>query len=150
MDAYQTALALLSRRELSARQLRQRLARREFAPDAIDAAVERLVRDRTLDDQRVALAMARMQAAIKGRGRRRVLQAVQQLGIDADIAEQAVGEVFGDVDEASLLARALEKRLKGTAVRDLDPRGKARLVRQLVAQGFAPAHVLRALRDLRG
>ena len=146
MDAYSTALMLLSRRELSARQVRERLARRKFEPKDIDAALERLTRDRTVDDRRVAVASARLEAAIKGRGKRRVLQSVQRLGIAADIAKTAVDDVFEEVDEASLLDRALDKRLKGAALRDLDAKGKARIVRGLVAQGFAPAQVFARLR----
>ena len=150
VDAYTTALTLLSRRELSTRQLRERLARRKFDRDAIDAAVERLTRDRTVDDRRVAVASARMEAAIKGRGKRRVLQSIQRLGVSADVAEAAVAEVYGDLDEAALLDRAIEKRLKGTPVRELDDKGKARLIRHLVAQGFDPSQVFARLRALRG
>jgi regulatory protein len=146
MDAYATALNLLSRRELSASQLRERLARRRCAPEDIAAALDRLVRDGTVDDRRVARAFARVEASIKGRGRRRALQAVQRLGIPVDVAKEAVDAVFDELDEAALFERALEKRLKGASPRDLDERARARLVRQLVAQGFAPDQVFRALR----
>jgi regulatory protein len=146
MDAYTTALTLLSRRELSARQLRDRLKRRNFPPDDIDATVTRLVHDRTVDDLRVARAFARMESSIKGRGKRRVLQAIQRLGIDSDTAEDAVNEVFGEIDEDALLQRALEKRLKGQAIDDLDDKARSRIIRQLVGQGFSFSSVLRALR----
>jgi regulatory protein len=146
LDAYTTALTLLSRRELSAKQLRDRLLRRQFPAEDVDAIVERLRTDRTLDDRRVALAAARMAASIKGRGRRRVLRYVQQMGVSSDIAAAAVTEVFGEVDEAALLDRAIAKRLKDTPVAALDARGKARLVRQLVTQGFEPAAVFARMR----
>ena len=146
MDAYITALTLLGRRELSARQLRDRLARRQFDAAEIETVIERLERDRTLDDRRVALASARMAATIKGRGRRRVLQYVQQLGVSSELAAAAVNEVFADVDEAASLDRAIDKRLKGTSIGALDTRGKARLVRQLIGQGFEPAAVFARLR----
>ena len=149
MDAYSTALHLLSRRELSVRQLRDRLSRRQFAAAEIDAAIVRLTRDGTVDDRRVARAVARTEASIRGRGRRRIVLAIQRLGISADVAEDAVHEVFDDVDEGALLARAIDKRLRGAVVADLDDKARARLIRQLVAQGFAPSQVLRALRDLR-
>ena len=42
MDALTTALTLLSRRELSTRQLRERLARRQFTTEQIDDVVARL------------------------------------------------------------------------------------------------------------
>jgi regulatory protein len=146
MDAYTAALTLLSRRELSAKQLRDRLLRRKFDADDVEAVIERLRADRTLDDRRVAVASARMEAAIKGRGRRRVLQHVQHLGVSADVAQAAVDEVFSDVDESALLERAIEKRLKGTSIPELDVRGKARLVRQLVGHGFEPSRVFARLR----
>lgn len=146
MDAYTTAITLLSRRELSTRQLRDRLGRRKFSLQEIDAVVERLTRDRTVDDRRVAIASARMEAAVKGRGKRRVLQSVQRLGIAADVAQSAVDDVFGEVDEEVLLDRALDKRLKGGSPRTLDAKAKARVVRHLVAQGFAPSQVLARLR----
>ena len=59
-DAYIVALTMLSRRELSEAQIRTRLARREFEADEIEAAVERLRLDGTINDRRVALAAARM------------------------------------------------------------------------------------------
>jgi regulatory protein len=146
LDAYITALTLLGRRELSARQLRDRLIRRQFPAEEVDAVIARLQSDRTLDDRRVALASARMAASIKGRGRRRVLQYVQQLGVSSDVAIAAVTEVFGEVDEAALLDRAIARRLKDAPVSALDARGKARLIRHLVAQGFEPAAVFARLR----
>ena len=136
MDAYLVALTMLSARELSEAQLRTRLKRREFNADAIDAAVARLKEDRTLNDRRVALALARMESAIKHRGRARVIQKIRQAGIDGDTAEDAVREVFEEVDENALLDRAIERRLRGKAPKELDDRGRARIVRGLVAQGF--------------
>jgi regulatory protein len=145
-DAYVTALGMLARRELSAAQLRQRLARRQFAPDDIASALARLTADGTVDDRRVARAYARMEASIKARGRRRVLQAVQRLGITSDVAEDAVAEVYGELDEEALFTKALDKRLRGMSIRDLDDKARARIVRQLSAQGYEPSRILRALR----
>ena len=149
MDAYTTALTLLSRRELSVAQLRTRLARRKFERADIDQALDRLSKDRTLDDRRVAIAAARLEGAIKQRGRRRVLQRVQQLGVSAGIAKAAVDEVFADIDEKALLERALDKKLKGADPRILDAKATARVVRSLVAQGFDAGAVYARLR-LRG
>ena len=54
-----------------------------------------------------------MESAIKHRGRARVIQKIRQAGIDGDTAEDAVREVFEEVDESALLDRALERRLRG-------------------------------------
>ena len=136
-DAFTVALTLLSARELSEAQLRTRLKRREIDADDIESAIARLKADRTLNDRRVALAIARMESSIKHRGRARVLQKIRQAGIDGDLAEDAVREVFEDVNEDELLDRAMERRLRGTAVADLDERGRARIARGLAGQGFS-------------
>ena len=145
-DAYTVALTLLSARELSEAQLRARLKRRQLDDDDIDAAVTRLKEDRTLNDQRVALAIARMESAIKHRGRSRVIQKIRQAGIDNDVAERAVQAVFEDVDEDALLDRALERRLRGKTPKELDEKGRARVIRGLVAQGFGLEAVLKKMK----
>jgi len=146
-DAYITALTMLSARELSEAQLRTRLKRREIEAGEIDEAIARLKADRTLNDRRVALAIARMESAIKHRGRSRVLQKIRQAGIADDTAEDAVREIFEEVDEAALLNRAFERRLRGKAVTDLDDKGRARIIRGLVAQGFRVDAILKRLKS---
>ena len=145
-DAYISALTLLSARELSEKQLRARLKKRELDATEIDEAITRLKADRTLNDRRVALAIARMESAIKHRGRSRVLRKVRQAGIDDDTAEQAVREVFEDVDEEAMLDQAFERRLRGQTPRELDDRGRAKVIRGLVAQGFRFEAILKRLK----
>ena len=137
---------MLSARELSEAQLRTRLKRRELDAAEIDAAISRLKADRTLNDRRVALAIARMESAIKHRGRSRVLQKIRQAGIDDDTAQQAVQAVFEDVDEDAMLDKAFERRLRGKAPKDLDDKGRAKVIRGLVAQGFRFEAILKRLK----
>ena len=145
-DAYTVALTLLSARELSESQVRARLTRRKLDPDDINAALARLKEDGTLSDRRVARAIARMESEIKHRGRARVIQKIRQAGIDGDTAEDAVRDVFADVDEDALLERAMERRLRGRNPRELDDKGRARVVRGLMAQGFRLEAVLKKLK----
>ena len=146
-DAFTVALTLLSARELSESQLRARLKRRQIEDGDIDAAVTRLKADRTLDDRRVARAIARMESAIKHRGRARVIQRIRQAGIDGETAEAAVREIFEEVDENALLDRALERRLRGQEVGDLDDKGRARIIRGLAAQGFPLDAILKRVKQ---
>jgi SOS response regulatory protein OraA/RecX len=145
-DAYTTALRLLASRELSAAQLRAKLLRRRFEPDAVEAAIDTLSRDGSLDDGRVARAAARLEASVRHRGRARVVQRVRQLGIAPDVVQAAVAEVFADVDEAMLLDRALERRLRGAELQSLDRRALSRLVRSLLSQGFSSPAIQARLR----
>ena len=138
---------MLSARELSEAQIRTRLRRREIPDEDIDAAISRLKGDRTIDDRRVARAIGRMESAIRGRGRSRVVQKIRQAGIDDDTAQDAVQEVFAEIDEGDLLNRAFERRLRGKAPKELDDKGRARIIRGLVAQGFKIDAVLRKLKN---
>lgn len=145
-DAYLTALTMFSRRELSEAQVRTRLARKEFEDDEIEAAVERLRQDGTINDRRVALSAARLEGAIRHRGRTRVIQKLRSIGIDGDTAASAVNEVFEEVDENALLDRAFERRLKGQSAADLDDKARARIVRGLAAQGFPFDAIMKRLK----
>ena len=143
--AYIVALTLLARRELAEAQVRTRLAKRQFDEDEIDAAVERLRRERALDDRRTALAKARTEVRIKHRGRARVVRQVEALGIARDIAREAVAEVFAELDEHELLEQALERRLRhGQSL--TDPAVLRRIHRFLLGQGFDPGRVTALLR----
>ena len=143
--AYVAGLTLLARRELAEAQLRERLARRKFEPDDIDAAVMRLRDERAIDDRRTALACARTEIRIKRRGRVRVVRQIEALGIARDIAREAVAEAFAEVDETELLQQALDRRLRhGTDVND--PAVLRRVYRYLLHQGFDPGRVTALLR----
>ena len=144
-DAYLVGLELLARRELSEAQLRSRLARRQFSDGDIDTAVERLSRERALDDRRTARSCARREVVVRRRGRIRALRQIEALGIASDTARSAVDEVFDEVDEAMLLEQALERRLKSGLTLD-EPSTVRRVHRYLIGQGFDPAHVATLLR----
>jgi len=144
---YLTALKQLARRELSEAQLRQRLSRRKFSPDDIDTTIARLLQDGSLDDARVAGAIARSQLSLKKRGARRVRREIEAAGIASALAERAVAEVYGEVDGEALLAAAIDRRL---STRRLDDdREMARLYRYLVGQGFESDRAMAALRKRR-
>src|SRR5262245_52342705 len=114
-DTYLTALKMLARRELSEAQLRQQLTRREHPADAIDAALTRLKAERSLDDERVAGAIARSETGLKKRGRYRVLRQIEAAGIAPAIARRVVDETFATIDAEALMNEALARRLRGTA-----------------------------------
>jgi regulatory protein len=146
-SAYIDGLKLLARRELSAHQVCQRLARKGHDADAIDAAVARLLAERAIDDARVAEAIARTEAA-KRRGRARARIQIERAGIAKDKARRAVDAVFGDLDDDALIETSLTKRLRGRD-RIADDRECQRLYRYLIAQGFDHERVMRALQQRR-
>jgi len=138
---------MLSRRELSEAQVRQRLARRGHDSDSIESAVARLKEEKAIDDQRTAAAIARTQTGIKGRGRARVKREMERAGIDRAEARRAIDDVFTQIDEDQLIDTVLARRARG---RDLeDDAVFRRLYRFLMGQGFDHERVMKALRSRR-
>ena len=147
-SAYIDGLKMLGRRELSEKQVRERLARKAYEPDEIDEAVTRLREERAINDQRVAEAIARMETGIRKRGKVRVRMQLERAGIAKETAKQAIDSVFEGIDDEALIEASLRKRLRG---RDTiaDDREFQRLFRYLVGQGFESDRVMQALRARR-
>lgn len=147
-SAYIDGLNMLGRRELSVAECRSRLADREHEAGDIETAIARLIDIGALNDARVARAFARTSFSIKGRGRLRIARELHAKGIAREVADAALDEVLGDSDERTLVARALQKRLRGrTTLQDRAQSG--RLYQYLMRQGFTPGAVMAELRALR-
>ena len=148
-SAYNDALRLLAGRELSAAECRARLIDRGHSEEAVEAAVAQLLQEGSLNDERVARAYARTASGVKGRGRLRIARELSEKGIARDVIAAALAEVFADVDEQSLVARALQRKLRGrprpSTISDF-----GRLYQYLMRQGFSPAVVSAELRKVRG
>jgi regulatory protein len=136
---------MLARRELSVAQVRERLGRKGFDATSVQDAVSRLVANGTLDDLRVARAVARTRANVKRQGRSRIVRELATIGIARDVAQQVIAEVFGDLDEVALLDQALSRRLRGSVLLS-DPAARRRVFAALVRQGFSPEAISRAIR----
>lgn len=147
-SAYLDALHLLARRELSVKQLRDRLIDRDHAREDIDRAVEHLLETGALDDRRVASAYVRTALTIKGRGRLRIQRELQEIGLPQDIITSALADAFGSVDGRGLIAKALQKKLRG-GKKISSPAEYARVYQFLMRQGFSPEGVTAALRSHR-
>ena len=142
--AYVEGLKMLARRELSEKQVRDRLARKGHEQDAIDVAIARLREERALDDSRVAEAIARTETSIRRRGKLRVRMQIERAGIDKSIAKQAVDDVFGTIDDEALIEASLSKRLRGRET-IADDREYQRLYRYLAGQGFESDRIMKLL-----
>jgi SOS response regulatory protein OraA/RecX len=122
--------------------MRERLLADGCARADVDAAIERLVGDRVLDDARVAGAFARTAARVKHRGRLRILRELSAMGIDPQTAQAAVDEALPREDAALQLEQEIARRLKPP----VDERQMRRVFAAVVRLGFAPGEVWRVLR----
>jgi SOS response regulatory protein OraA/RecX len=138
---------MLARRALTVAECRDRLLARDHSADEVERAIAHLTETGGLDDRRLAASYARTAVESKSRGRLRVVRELQARGVNKDVAAGAAAEVFGEKDERTLIARALEKKLRGRP-KPTDAAARARLCQYLMRQGFTPSAVVDALRKL--
>ena len=150
-SAHTEGLELLARRELSVEGVRARLEDRGYSPDDIAEALARLLESGALDDAPRRPGVR----AHRGHGQRprpapRQCASCCTWGSRSEIAAEALGEVFGELDERTLIDDGHpSKKLRGrTDARPIRAE-HVRLYQFLMRQGFSPAGVAAALRRLR-
>lgn len=132
MSAKSVAVKLLSRREHSAFELRDKLAKREFDSAEIAQAITELEQGGWLSDERYAEAYIRMRQQ-KGFGPIRISIELNERGVDEKIID---AKLHAD-DESWLqtLRQQYVKKYKNTAIQDYND--KAKRIRFLQYRGFA-------------
>ena len=140
--AYELALQLLARRDLSTSQLRDRLQKSQLSSNDIACTISRLIENRALDDSRTAIAYARRSATVKLRGKHRTQQELHARGFPLSVASYAVATVFSEVNETTVLERAIQKRLNGPVRTRTQFR---KLYQALLRQGFPSEAIACAL-----
>lgn len=136
-SAYETALNLLTARPYTKRNLRRKLVQKEFPPAEVDAAIERLVGNGILDDNRYAAQFARGRLLGPGSSRRRIRQQLFQRGIGGEIADAAIESVVHEesVDLEAVIEKDARKKL--ASLSGLEPVViKRRLYSHLARRGY--------------
>ena len=144
---YEYAVKALGRRMRSEAELRRLMGTRaepgERGEAAVRTVVARLKENHYLDDQSFAETYARLRKENEKLGARRVRQDLQQKGIRAEVIEETVDARYGETNEEALAREHLErKRIKKPS----NERETARVVRRLVAAGFATGTIYKILR----
>lgn len=133
-------------RELSKLQVRQRLRRRGVDAEVAEEIVAWLVDLGAVNEERLALAAARRETAIRGRGPVRARLALKALGLGDATVQAALETTLAQVDVEALLERAIDKRLRGQPAGKLDRAAFRRIASALVRQGFDAPAVMNRLR----
>jgi regulatory protein len=95
--AYLAALRFLEARPRSIAEVRARLGRKDFAPEAIDAAIARLAELELLDDAAFARYWVENRQAYRPRGTGALRDELRRKGIDADVTAKVIDDlVTGD------------------------------------------------------
>ena len=134
------ALALLTRREHSRRELTRKLAARGFPDDVVTSALDELERTGALADARFTDSFVRSRVA-KGQGPQRIRAELAQRGIADDDANGVLRAA--DVDWLATIRAVRATRFGAELPRDYPER--ARQARFLQYRGFDAAQIRAAL-----
>jgi regulatory protein len=108
--ARQAALNVLAVRARSRRELEQRLRRKDFPREVIDACLDDLDRQGLLDDAAFARSVVRDRVRLSPRGPAHLLQELRKRGVEDPVAETALRRVL-DEEEVSVHGLAEEAAL---------------------------------------
>ncbi|HEX6291512.1 MAG TPA: RecX family transcriptional regulator [Herpetosiphonaceae bacterium] len=113
VQAWNAALRLLEARPRSEREIRTRLQRKEFAPEHIDAAIQRLRELELLDDAQFAKLWIANRQNLSPRGTQALRQELRAKGIDRQVVDETIeASVDADAEReacAAVARRALPK-----------------------------------------
>lgn len=145
--ATEAALHFLAYRARSEQEVRDRLKRGAFSPEAIEATIGRLNDWRYLDDADFARRWVESRARGKPRGQRLLQQELRRKGIDAETSKQVIAEA--DLDEVASATELARKRL-GT-MKGEDPVAiKRKVGAYLARRGYGFDVVRKALEQATG
>lgn len=141
---YTAGLRILNYRFNSEAELRAKLDRKEFPRDAIDAAIERLRREKWLDDSRFAAAFVRTRLR-KGIGRLRIKRELMAAGVESATIAQALD--LPDHDDRAAAIASARKRLTALRRRDDDGTIRQKLIAYLFRQGYDSSIAMDVVRE---
>ncbi len=146
-SAYQRALKLLARRDHFAAELREKLTRKGYPIDEVDAALARCVDLGLIDDEKLAHRFAAFRSADRGWGPRRLEAELRRRGVASNLAGTAAN--LGEEALETALRRGLqqaERRAKDGWWRLPDAR--ARMISSLIGRGFGTSEARSAVFEL--
>jgi regulatory protein len=136
---YDRALEMLVARSRSAAEIRRRLRRDGGESERIERVIRALIARGFVDDAAHARAVTRSRVRSHGASGRRITQELRRQGVAADVAAEAVSDVFDDegIDEAAIALDVARKRVAQLA--DLPaPVRRRRLYGFLARRGYSP------------
>lgn len=129
--AYQRALNFLSYRVRTEVEIRRNLAKHDTPENVVEGVLERLRRNRLVDDSYFAQTWVANRSDFRPRGRRALHSELRQKGI----ADEIIQDALQNLDEQTLALRAAEKNAR--KYRQLEwPEFRQKLLGFLARRGF--------------
>lgn len=142
-------MQLLTARDYTEARLREKLKNADYSPEAVDGALAYVVSFGYIDDARYARSFirGRMERASRAKLKGELLQR----GIDAEMVEEALAEIYADEllagtdPEIAQIRRLIEKKRFDAAAATYEERQK--FLAAAARRGFAPDKVRRVMEE---
>ena len=146
-QAMNTAVRILTNRDHSKYELKQKLQQRGFGSKAIKTVISECERLNYINDKRTAHVYI-SQLKRKCFGKRYIRMALRKKRLSGAAIEKILSENYPAVDEYAHAGRLLEKRMK-TFVRETDPKKRSdKIYRFLYSRGFKTEIIADLMRNL--
>ena len=122
-QAQDYALKLISYRDRSREEIQVRMKRKGFEKDVIEEVLRYLESQKYLDDRRFAEVWA-YDRLRKNYGRRRVIWELREKGVNQEIIDEVVKEIYSAVDEIGMALDLVNRR--GYSLESAQDKGVAR------------------------
>ncbi len=146
-DAYQTALDLLSRRDHFRRELVDKLRRKGFPADEVEAAIARCQDLGLVDDERVAERFVEVRAATRGWGPNRLAAELRKRGVAPDDAKR-MARVSSELGEEAMRTALRKIEVRAPERWWQDSQRRARMISSLIARGFETDAAISAVTEM--
>lgn len=142
--AKKTAMNMLAMRDHASGELRDKLLKRDFLPEAVDELIAKLQKSRLLNDEEFAHRYVRAHRERRKLSRTALKRELNKKGLPAEIVSGAVEDVDGEDDLARQVA---EKKAASTRGLDYEVRER-RILGMLARRGFASSICLKVTREV--
>ena len=133
-EAYLQLAALCAQAEHCQQEMRDKMRRWELDETVQNRIIDRLIKERYVDDERYARAFVKDKIRYNKWGRRKVQQGLWQKRIDADIQQRVLDEI--DEKEYLDILRPLLKQKRKSIKAESDYELNQKLIRFALGRGF--------------
>lgn len=144
-NARESAIRLISYRDRSKSEIKQRLIGNEYPEEIVDEVVDWLSRGGLLDDEKFSRDWVKARTASKPMGRARLSYELRAKGIDKPLVEEALEEI-DDESEYELAYSVAEQKLR--KVKCKDQAARKRLIALLRRRGFGWDAITKVIDEL--
>lgn len=139
--AFNAGAQLISRREHSSKELYDKLLK-NYPPEFAAEAVAKLQEIGMLSDERFAVMYANELYEKKGFGKNRILFEMKAKGIDRELAENTVEEIFSEEDNIERMVDIIRKKYYNI---ENDEKQRRRATAYLMRAGFSGSEIRQAM-----